>query len=349
MSKAFFGCTGSDANDTNVKLIWYYHNLIGKPAKKKLIARHRAYHGVTVATASLSGLSSMHQGYDLPIPQVLHTDNPHYYWGAEPGTSEREWSRELARRLERLIEREGPDTIAAFFAEPVMGAGGVILPPEGYFEEIIPVLRRHDILLVADEVICGFGRLGKWFGCHVYDLEPDLVTVAKGLSSGYLPISASLVSERIWQVLKNADNGGYFAHGFTYSAHPTSAAAALANLEIVEREDLPGNAQRVGAHFQKALREAVAEHSLVGEVRGLGLIAAVELVRDRARKQAFAMTDRIAPRLARHCLAEGLICRALPQSNAVSFAPPLVLTVAEADEIVERFARGLARLTHELG
>ncbi|HUP25264.1 MAG TPA: aminotransferase [Thermoanaerobaculia bacterium] len=349
IGKIFFGCTGSDANDTNVKLIWYYHNLIGKPRKKKLIARKRAYHGVTVASASLSGLPSMHRGFDLPLPQVLHVETPHHWSRARDGESEREFSARLAREVEETIEREGPDTVAAFFAEPVMGAGGVIPPPEGYFEAIVPVLRRHDVLFVVDEVICGFGRLGRWFGAQMYGLEPDLMTLAKGLTSGYQPLSASLVSERVWNVLLGAEKDGYFAHGFTYSAHPVCAAAALVNLDLIEQEDLVGNAERTGAFFQRELRAAVVDHPLVGEVRGLGLIAAVELVADKAGKTAFPLEQKVAPRVARIAWEEGLICRALPESNALSFSPPLVITEDDCRQVVARFARALERFERELG
>jgi L-2,4-diaminobutyrate transaminase len=347
IAKAFFGCTGSDANDTNVKLVWYYNNLLGRPRKKKLIARRRAYHGVTVASASLSGLPSMHRGFDLPLPQVIHVETPHHWSRARDGESERELSVRLARELEETIEREGPDTVAAFFAEPVMGAGGVIPPPEGYFEAIVPVLRRHDVLLVVDEVICGFGRLGRWFGAELYGLEPDLMTLAKGLTSGYQPLSASLVSERVWNVLLGADKDGYFAHGFTYSAHPVCAAAALANLDLIERDDLVGNAERTGTFFQRELRAAVQGHPLVGEVRGLGLIAAVELVADKAGKTPFPLDQKVAPRVARLAWEEGLICRALPESNALSFSPPLVITEEECREVVARFARALERFAKE--
>ncbi len=348
MSKVFFGCTGSDANDTNVKLTWYYNNLLGRPEKKKILSRHRAYHGVTLAAASLSGLSSMHQKFDLPLSWVRHLDAPHHYQGAAPGMSEREFAQQLAGQLEQVIEEEGAHTIAAMIAEPVQGAGGVILPPEGYFEAIVPILRRHDILLIADEVVCGFGRLGTWFGSHAYGLEPDLMTLAKGLSSGYAPISATVVSDRIWRVMLEADLDGYFAHGFTYSCHPVSCAAALANLDIVEREDLVGNAARVGEHFQRRLRERFEDHPHVGEVRGMGLIGAVELVADKAKKTPYAAEQKIGAKLAGAALEEGLICRALPQSNAVSFSPPLSITAQECDEVVERLGVALEKIASEL-
>ncbi|MDH3674370.1 MAG: aminotransferase, partial [Anaerolineae bacterium] len=308
MSKVFFGNSGSDANDTNVKLVWYYNNLRGKPDKKKIIARRRAYHGVTVASASLTGLDMVHNAFDLPLPNILHTDTPHYYRYAEPGMSEREYSKQLADSLEQLILKEGHATVAAFIAEPVMGAGGVIVPPEGYFEEIQPILRKYDILMIADEVICGFGRCGTWFGSELFGIEPDIVTVAKGLTSGYVPMSGSLISGELWEVLVGGTaEVGAFGHGFTYSAHPLAAAAALANLDIIEKEQLPARAQKVGTYFQQQLRAKIGPHPLVGEVRGVALIAAVELVKDRATKQPFPLDLKIGPRMAKLCMDEGLI------------------------------------------
>ncbi|MEM1248349.1 MAG: aminotransferase [Acidobacteriota bacterium] len=343
MARVFFGCTGSDANDTNVKLIWYYNQLRGKPEKRKILSRRRAYHGVTSVAASLSGLESMHAPFGLPLPGFLHTECPHHYREAPEGMSELEFSAHLAGTLREQIEREGPETVAALVAEPLMGAGGVIPPPDGYWEAISAVLEDYDVLLVADEVICGFGRLGSWFGSDTYGLKPDFMTIAKGLSSGYVPISGSIVSERVWKVLLEGQNDGYLAHGFTYSSHPLAAAAALANLDVLEKEDLPANAARVGAVLQGRLA-ALRDHAFVGEVRGKGLIAAVELVADKANKTPFAPELKVAPRMASLCLEEGLISRALPESNALSFSPPLVLTEEEAHLIVDRFESALVRL-----
>ena len=251
MSKVLFGNTGSDANDTNVKLIWYYNNLRGMPEKVKLIARDRAYHGVTVAAASLTGLPLLHKSFHLPIPEVLHVTCPDPYREKPHGMSERDFSKQLAKELDETIEREGPETVAALFAEPVMGAGGVHVPPEGYFEEIQPVLDKHDVLLVADEVICGFGRLGRWFGSDLYNIKPDIITTAKGLTSGYVPMSASLVGDRVWDLLVDRSKDvGPFGHGYTYGGHPVAAAAALANLDIIERDGLVENAGAVGGYFQ---------------------------------------------------------------------------------------------------
>jgi L-2,4-diaminobutyrate transaminase len=349
MSKVFFGNSGSDANDTQVKLAWYYNNLRGLPRKKKIVARLQGYHGTTVASASLTGLPAFHRAFDLPVAGVLHTATPYFYRHAAPGMSEPEYARALAAELDGLIEREGPDTVAAFIAEPVMGAGGVLVPPEGYFAAVQEVLRRHDVLLIADEVICGFGRLGRLFGSEVYGIEPDLVTIAKGLTSAYFPLSGVVISERVWEVLREASpKMGAFAHGFTYSGHPVGAAAAMANLDILLGEDLVGNAARVGAHFQRRLRETLASHPLVGEVRGLGLIAGVELVEDRATKQAFDPARKVAARVAQRCLEHGLIVRSLPAGDVLAFSPPLCLTPAEAEEIVARFGRGLDAVTDEL-
>jgi L-2,4-diaminobutyrate transaminase len=349
MSKVFFSNSGSEANDTQVKLVWYYNNLRGRPKKKKIIARLQAYHGSTVATASLTGLPLFHQAFDLPIAGILHVKPPYPYRDAAPGQSEEQYAVALAADLEAVIQREGPDTVAAFIAEPVMGAGGVLVPPRTYFPKIQEVLRRHDVLMIADEVICGFGRLGRLFGSEVFGIEPDLVTVAKGLTSGYFPVSACFVSEPIWSVLRDASpQTGAFAHGFTYSGHPVGAAAAMANLDILLGEDLVGNSARVGEHLQRRLREAVGAHPLVGDVRGVGLIAGVELVADRATRAAFAPELKVAYRVAQRCMAEGLMVRSLPAGQVVAFSPPLCITRAEVDQVVERFGKSLAAVTDEL-
>jgi L-2,4-diaminobutyrate transaminase len=349
MSKVFFGNSGSDANDTNVKLVWYYNNLRGKPDKKKIIARERGYHGVTVAAASCTGIPMVHNAFDLPLERMKHTVMPHYYSNAEPGMSELEFSKWCAAQLEEMIIAEGPDTVAAFIAEPVMGAGGVVPPPEGYFQEIQAVLRKYDVLLIADEVITGFGRTGKWFASETYGIKPDIMTIAKGLTSGYIPMSGSVISEDIWQVLVNGTpEVGAFAHGYTYSAHPVAAAAAMANLDIMEREDLPANSARMGTYFQNKLRQELADHPLVGDVRGVALVAGVELVADKEKKTPLDMSLKVAPTLAKYCVEEGLISRALMQMNALSFSPPLVINEGEVDELIGRFQRALNRVTDEL-
>jgi len=343
MSKVFFGNSGSDANDTQIKLVWYYNNLRGKPEKTKIISRRRAYHGVTLGASSMTGLPAVHQAFNLPLPGFLHVSTPHHYWGAAEGASEEEYSRSLASELDALIRAEGPETVGAFIAEPVMGAGGVIVPPAGYFEAVQAVLAEHDVLFIADEVICGFGRLGTSFGSEYFQIRPDLMTLAKGLTSGYVPMSACLISERVWEVLRDGSREiGPFAHGYTYSGHPLAAAAGLTNLEIMEREDLFTHAARVGAYLQSRLRLTCEDHPLVGEVRGLGLIAGVELVADREKKIPFDAGVGAAGRLSALAREEGLLCR--PLGNTVALSPALVITEAEVDEVCARLGRALARL-----
>jgi L-2,4-diaminobutyrate transaminase len=342
LSRVFFGNSGSDANDTNVKLVWYYNYLRGQPEKLKIISRKGGYHGVTVAAGSLTGIEVVHKGFNLPIKEVRHTTCPDLYRGKPTGMSERDYSRQLAAELEDMIQAEGPETCAAFIAEPVMGTGGVHIPPEGYFEEIQAVLDRHDMLMIADEVICGFGRLGSWFGSYLYNIRPDIMTIAKGLTSAYMPMSASLIHERIWQVmLERSRDMGVFGHGFTYSAHPIAAAAAMANLDIIEGEDLVGNAERTGGYFQRRMRETFADHPLVGDIRGEGLMMGVELVADKARKTPLAPAHRVPLRVMKAALAEGLILRGLPGGNTIAFSPPLVISEGEVEQVVERFAKVL--------
>jgi L-2,4-diaminobutyrate transaminase len=349
MSKVFFANSGSEANDTQVKLVWYYNNLLGRPRKKKIVARHRGFHGVTVASGSLTGLAHVHSAFDLPIGGVIHVSTPDCYRGLPAGVSEREYARSLAVELDAVIEAEGPDTVAAFIAEPVMGAGGVLVPPEGYFEEVQRVLDKHDVLMIVDEVISGFGRLGAWFGSDKYGIKPDLMSLAKGLTSGYVPMSACVISEKVWTVLaEGAPQVGQFAHGFTYSAHPVAAAAAMANLDILESEGLVVDAARVGGYFRRQLEETLADHPLVGDIRGVGLMIGVELVRDRTTKAGFPLEVKAGPRVMNRCLDEGLILRALPLSNVVAFSPPLVITEPDVDEVIARFRRGLEKATQEL-
>jgi L-2,4-diaminobutyrate transaminase len=328
----FFASSGSEANDTQIKLIWHYNNLRGRPAKKKLIARTRGYHGTTLGASSLTGLPYVHARFDLPRPGFLHVSPAHWPRGAEPGESEAACAARLARELDETIAREGPDTVAAFFAEPVMGAGGVLVPPESYFAAIQPVLRRHDVLLVADEVICGFGRLGRWFGSQRFGVAPDLVTIAKGLTSGYVPMSACLISEPIYAVLRDASpEVGPFTHGYTYSGHPVAAAAALANLDILEREKLVDRAERIGALLQRRLREVAAGHAAVADVRGVGMIAALE-PRD----------PEDAKRLGALLLADGVLVRVV--AGAIAFSPPLIFGEAEVEELAGAVGRALAKL-----
>ena len=346
MSKVFFANSGSEANDTAVKLVWYYHNAIGKPGKKKIIARRNAYHGVTVAAASLSGLVPNHRDFDLPIDRVLHVDCPHYYRYAEPGETEEAFATRLADALEQRILAEGPETVGAFIAEPVMGAGGVLVPPATYFEKVQAVLRKYEVLLIADEVICGFCRTGEMFGSTTFGLRPDILTAAKALSSGYVPISAVMVSEQVHAaVAANSGKIGTFGHGFTYSGHPVTAAVALETLRIYEDEQVLAHVQAVAPQFQAGLRR-YAGHPLVGEVRGVGLIGALELAADPAKRMPFDAAMKAGARLAELALQEGLIVRAM--GDAVAFCPPLIITPPQIDEMFERFDRAMVRFEASL-
>ena len=336
MSKVFFGLSGSDANETLVKIVWYYNNVLGRKDKKKIISRHRGYHGGTVMSGSLTGLPIFHNAFDLPVRPVLHTTTPHYYWGAQAGESEHEFSERCARELEEMIVSEGSDTVAAFIAEPMLGTGGLIPPPDGYWTLVQRVLRKHDVLLIADEVVCGFGRMGKAFGCDYYDIRPDLMTVAKGLTSAYLPLSGAIVSEAIWNVLEQgSDKFGPFAHGYTYSAHPLCAAAGLANLEIIEEEHIIDHVAEVGPYLVEALSARLGDHPHVGEVRGAGLLAAVEFVADRSTKTRFDSKEAIGGKLSNACLERGLISRAMPHGDILGFAPPLIITLPEVEQVAD--------------
>lgn len=336
MARVFFGASGSDANETQAKLVWYYNQLRGKPEKKKLICRWNSYHGSGVLTASMTGLPGMHAPFLLPMGPIVHTDAPYYYRKAPEGMSEREFSRHLARELEALIAREGADTIGAFFAEAVMGAGGLIPPPEGYFEEIVPILRAHDILLVMDEVVSGYGRLGTYWGSQTYGLEPDLITSAKGVTSGYFPMSACFISPKVWDVIEsNAERAGLFGHGYTYSAHPVGAAAALAALRLIDEDNVLANVQAQSDHLFASLRAALGDHWAVGDIRGKGLMVGIELVKDRATKEAFPMANRTGRQVLKAAAQRSLITRAL--GDTLVFAPPLVINRAEVDELVEKF------------
>lgn len=348
-SKVFFGLSGSDANETQAKLVWYYNNLRGQPRKKKIVSRERGYHGCSVISGSMTGMSFYHNHMDLPFPGILHTGTPHHYWGAEPGEAEEAFSCRRAAELEQLIVREGPETIGAFIAEPVLGTGGITPPPAGYWREIQAVLRRYDVLLIADEVICGFGRTGANFGSTLYEIEPDLVTVAKGLTSGYVPLSAAIVGERVYSVMEEAaDRVGAFSHGYTYSGHPIAAAAANAVLDIVENERLTDRARTVGLHFHRRLKERFAQLEIVGEVRGVGLLGAVEFVADRQTKRRFDPELKVGARISKAARDRGLIARAMPHGDILGFAPPLVVSESEIDEIVDLAFRATKQVMDEL-
>jgi 4-aminobutyrate---pyruvate transaminase len=341
MSKVFFANSGSEANDSAVKLVWYFHNAIGKPLKKKIIARKNAYHGVTVAAASLSGLISNHRDFDLPIDRILHVDCPHFARYAEPGETEETFATRLAESLDRRIQEEGPETVGAFIAEPVMGAGGVIVPPRTYFEKIQKVLAKHEVLLIADEVICGFGRTGEMFGSTTFGLRPDILTAAKALSSGYVPISAVMVSEKVHAaVAANSGKIGTFGHGFTYSGHPVACAIALETLKVYEDEHMLAHVKSIAPQFQQGLQRH-AKRRYVGEVRGVGLIGAIELMETPATRASFDPSKKAGARLAELALAEGLIVRAM--GDAIAFCPPLITTAAQIDELFARFDRAMDR------
>jgi L-2,4-diaminobutyrate transaminase len=348
MSKVFFGCTGSDANDTQVKLVWFYNNVLGRPEKKKIIARNRGYHGVSVMAAGLTGLAGLHANFDLPLPMIRHTTAPHRLWEAETGMTDEEFAQKLADDLEALILAEGPETVAAFIAEPVMGPGGVLVPPDTYFARIQEVLRRYDVLLIADEVITAFGRLGHWFASDVFGLEPDLITVAKGLTSGYFPLSGCIISERVWQVLVEGSAGGPFGHGYTYSAHPLGAAVAMANLDAIENEGLLARATERGALMQSLLHEAFDDHPLVGEVRGMALIGALEFVAGKDPTTPFDPALKVSARVTRRCLELGVITRALPAADTISFSPPFVISEDEVAELVGITKRAVDDVAAEL-
>lgn len=339
MARVIFQCSGSEANDTAVKLVWYYWNALGKPEKKKIIARRRAYHGTGIASGSLTHLPNIHREFDLPLDRFLHVTCPHYYREGLPGESEADFVKRLADELEQLILSEGPDTVGGFFAEPVMGTGGVVVAPAGYFEAIQAVLKKYDVLTVSDEVICGFGRTGSYWGAEAVGYKPDMITCAKALSSAYLPISAVIVSEKIVDAMREqSDKVGVFGHGYTYGGHPVCAAAALAALKRYEELGTTANAAETGAYFQKRLAE-LKDHPLVGEVRGIGLMAGVELVADKATKTPFAPSVGAAAACARFALERGLVTRNLGET--MSFSPPLIVTKKEVDAIVDIFRAAL--------
>jgi L-2,4-diaminobutyrate transaminase len=350
MSRVYYGLSGSDANETQIKLVWYYNNILGRPDKKKIVSRWRGYHGSGIMTGSLTGLEVFHKAFDLPRVPIMHTVCPHYYRHAEPGMTEAEFSDWCANQLEQMILDEGPETVAAFIGEPVMGTGGLIPPPQGYWGKIQAVLKQYDVLLIADEVVTAFGRVGTPFGCHRYDIQPDLITVAKGLTSAYLPLSGVIVSDPVWEVLEDgSDRLGPLGHGWTYSAHPLCAASGLKNLEIIEQENLIENTAEVGAYFQKRMHETFDHHPMVGEVRGVGLLAALEFGKSKERLEAFDADLKIAARVATAAAELGLIARAMPDGDILGYAPPLILTTEQADKIVDLSKQAVDKVAGEIG
>ncbi|MGA3310398.1 MAG: aminotransferase [Xanthobacteraceae bacterium] len=340
ISKVFFCNSGSEANDTQVKFVWYLNNALGRPRKKKIVSRVKAYHGVTIVAASLTGIPANHRDFDLPLPGFLHAACPHHYRFAQEGESEEEFAARLAAELDALIVEEGPETVAAFIAEPVMGAGGVIVPPRTYFEKIMPVCAKHDVFVISDEVICGFGRLGTMFGCEKLGLKPHAMSIAKAMSSAYLPIAAVMIPEIMYQaLLVESKKIGIFGHGFTYGGHPVSAAVALKTIEIYARERIIEKAAERAPRFQARL-EALGQHPLVGEARGLGLIGGVELVADKAGKRSFPPQHGVGARAVRFAEQEGLIVRSV-LGDVLTLSPPLVISTAEIDELFDRLTRAL--------
>jgi 4-aminobutyrate--pyruvate transaminase len=342
ISKVFFCGSGSEANDTQIKLVWYLNNALSRPQKKKIVSRVKAYHGVTIASASLTGLPANHRDFDLPLPGFLHTACPHHYRFAEVGESEEQFATRLADELDALIVQEGPDTVAAFIAEPVMGAGGVIVPPKSYFEKIMKVCARYEVFMISDEVICGFGRLGTAFGCEKLNYQPHALSVAKALSSAYLPIAGVMIPEEEYQALLSESRKiGVFGHGFTYGGHPVSAAVALKALEIYQRDKVFERAAGLAPHFQNRLA-ALGEHPLVGEARGIGMIGGIELVADKRTKRSFDPQYGVASCAVQFAEADGLIVRAV-MGDVLTLCPPLIITDAEIDDLFARLTSALDR------
>ena len=340
ISKVFFCNSGSEANDTQVKLVWYLNNARGKPQKKKIISRVKAYHGVTVAAASLTGLAGNHRDFDVPLPGFLHAACPHYYRFAKDGETEEGFASRLADELEALIVRQGPETVAAFIAEPVMGAGGVIVPPKTYFQKVMAVCAKHDLFVISDEVICGFGRLGTLFGCEKLGFRPQSISLAKALSSAYLPIGAVMIPEVMYEaLLAESKKIGAFGHGFTYGGHPVSAAVAVKAIEIYARDCIIAKAARRAPLFQARLK-MLGDHPLVGEARGLGLIGGLELVADKASKRSFNPQHGVGAAAVRFAEEEGLIVRSV-MGDVLTLSPPLVIKAPEIEELFNRLARAL--------
>ncbi|KAM0922807.1 hypothetical protein ACQ4PT_005929 [Festuca glaucescens] len=339
MGKAFFTNSGSEANDSQVKLVWYYNNALGRPDKKKFIARSKAYHGSTLISASLTGLPALHQKFDLPAPFVLHTDCPHYWRFHLPGETEEEFATRLANNLENLILKEGPETIAAFIAEPVMGAGGVIPPPKTYFDKVQAVVKKYDILFIVDEVITAFGRLGTMFGSDMYNIKPDLVTLAKALSSAYVPIGATLASPEIVDVIDSQSNKlGSFAHGFTYSGHPVACAVAIEALKIYRERNIPYHVKQIAPRFQEGTK-AFAGSPIVGEIRGVGLILGTEFADNKSRDSPFPAEWGVGAIFGQECQKRGMLVRVA--GDSIMMSPPLTITADEVDELVSVYGKAM--------
>ena len=346
MGKVFFGNGGSDANDTLIKIAWHYHALRGKHSKTKVIARQQAYHGTSISTASLTGLGGFHKEFPLPLDFVLRVECPHFYTRGKDGETEAQFCDRLIDEVAQLIEQEGADNIAAFFAEPIHAAGGIIEPPAGYYPKLKALLAANDILLVADEVVCGYGRTGSWFGSTQLDLEPDMISTAKGLTSGYFPMSAAFMTDDIWQVMKQgSEKLGAFSHGYTYSGHPVGCAVALANLVLIENEGLVDKARDNGAYLHRRLNETFAEHKHVGEIRGRGLLAGVQLVADKSSRQLPDAGDKWPLKVSQACRRLGVIVRPLPSVGTLAISPPLTISREEIDQLVNALSSAIDEVT----
>lgn len=342
LTKVFFGSSGSDANDTLIKIAWHYHSLRGNPEKTKIIAREQAYHGTSISTASLTGLPSFHKGFPIPLDFVLRTDCPHFYSRSFDDENEADFCDRLIANIDALIQKEGPENIAAFFAEPINAAGGIIEPPKDYFPKLKTLLSSYDILLAVDEVVCGFGRLGEWFGSNVLNIEPDLMSGAKGLTSGYFPMSMAMMTEDIWDVLKRgSDEFGAFYHGYTYSGHPIGCAVALENLRIIEEEGLIEKSREMGTYLHEQLHTAFDDHPLVGEIRGQGLLAGVQLVSDKATKKMPNAVEKWPHKVAASVRESGVIVRPLPTVNTIAISPPLTFTRSNVDTLIDALVEAL--------
>lgn len=349
MERVTYANSGSEANDAQIKLVWRYNNIRGKHEKKKIIARWGGYHGTTLGAGSVNGISAVHRSFDLPLARVLHTDAAEYHRRPDGITSEEGFSLYLADKLDKIIDAEGSDTVAAFIAEPIMGSAGVITPPAGYFREIEKVLKKHDVLLIADEVITGFGRTGSWFAGPGLEMRPDLITVAKGLTSGYFPMSACLISDAICEVLYNERPAeGFFGHGFTTSGHPVGAAVALANIDIIEKEGLLENSEKVGNYLLASLRDVLDRTEFVGDIRGKGLMVGVEFDADPEIRLPFSDVASVGGLLSQACLDEGLIVRGGHGRVVAAIAPPLTLSREQADQIVLGVKRAVPKFAKAL-
>ena len=341
ITRAFFVNSGSEAIEAAIQIVWNYNNALGRPEKKKFIGRDRGYHGTTIAAGSLTALPYKQNDFDLPVnDRFLRVTCPHHYRYAEAGESETEFGARLAQEVENLIVAEGADTIAAFIGEPVMAAGGIIPPPENYWPAVAEICRKHDVLLICDEVVNGFCRTGNFWGSETVGVQPDMMTCAKQLSSAYLPIGATLMSEAIYQVIAaHSPKNGVFGVGMTYGGHPVCTAVALETLRIYEERDMLGHVRAVEPHFAKRLA-ALGEHPMVGQARGVGLIGAIELVADKETREPFPPAAKAAPTLYTHVAEQGVMCRALP-GDALGICPPMIVTEDEIDEIFDAIEKGL--------